>query len=189
MALKTDKLGKEVLINVAKTSMSSKIVGADSDFFAQMVVDAIQVRLQMHVQLAVAACRTQQLCFTSQFNSAWHSSHASGAACVHVHDYWTTPTTLVSLVCLHPSTSSIMPVSLQSVKATSDQGKVRYPVKAINVLKAHGKSAAESRLLNGYALNLGRAAQGMPRHVSPAKVACLDMNLQKTRLQMGVQVC
>jgi hypothetical protein len=40
---------------------------------------------------------------------------------------------------------------------------VRYPVKAINVLKAHGRSAQESQLLKGYAINLARAAQGMPR--------------------------
>ena len=40
---------------------------------------------------------------------------------------------------------------------------MRYPVKAINVLKAHGKSAQESQLLKGYAINLARAAQGMPR--------------------------
>lgn len=36
---------------------------------------------------------------------------------------------------------------------------VRYPVSAINILKAHGKSAKESQLLDGYALNMGRAAQ------------------------------
>jgi T-complex protein 1 subunit alpha len=65
---------------------------------------------------------------------------------------------------------------------------VRYPVKAINVLKAHGKSAHESALIPGYALNMARAAQGMPRRVTNARVACLDMNLQKARLQMGVQV-
>lgn len=31
-------------------------------------------------------------------------------------------------------------------------------------------------------------AQGMPRRVAKAKVACLDMNLQKARMMMGVQV-
>eukprot|EP00877_Chromochloris_zofingiensis_P001895 jgi/Chrzof1/11706/Cz06g06090.t1 len=117
MAVKTDKLSRDTLISAAKTSMSSKIVGTESDFFATMVVDAIQ-----------------------------------------------------------------------AVKSTSDQGKVRYPVKAINILKAHGKGAMESALLHGYALNLARAAQGMPRRVAPARIACLDMNLQKARMQMGVQV-
>lgn len=42
--------------------------------------------------------------------------------------------------------------------------------------------------MNGYALNTGRAAQGMPLRVSPAKIACLDFNLQKTKMQLGVQV-
>ncbi|KAI5436293.1 T-complex protein 1 subunit alpha, partial [Lathyrus oleraceus] len=50
------------------------------------------------------------------------------------------------------------------------------------------KSAGESFLMNGYALNTGRAAQGMPLKVSPAKIACLDFNLQKTKMQLGVQV-
>lgn len=58
----------------------------------------------------------------------------------------------------------------------------------INILKAHGKSAKDSYLLNGYALNTGCAAQGMPTRVAPAKIACLDFNLQKTKMQMGVQV-
>ncbi|GFH31711.1 uncharacterized protein HaLaN_30805, partial [Haematococcus lacustris] len=42
LAMKTEKLGKDSLLNVARTSMSSKIVGSDANFFAQLVVDAIQ---------------------------------------------------------------------------------------------------------------------------------------------------
>ena len=75
----------------------------------------------------------------------------------------------------------------QAVKTVTPAGKTVYPVKAINVLKAHGKSARESALLNGYALNLGRASQGMPKFVKPARVACLDMNLQRARMHMGIQ--
>ncbi|KAM1034292.1 hypothetical protein ACFX2J_037530 [Malus domestica] len=117
LAVKVDKLGKDSLVNCAKTSMSSKLIGGDSDFFANMVVDAVQ-----------------------------------------------------------------------AVKMTNARGEVKYPIKGINVLKAHGKSARDSYLLTGFALNTGRAAQGMPLRVSPAKIACLDFNLQKTKMQMGVQV-
>jgi hypothetical protein len=38
-------------------------------------------------------------------------------------------------------------------------GNVKYPIKAISILKAHGKSAHDSQLIDGYAINLGRAAQ------------------------------
>ena len=41
LAMSVDKLGKDTLLNVAKTAMSSKIIGADSDFFAQLAVDAL----------------------------------------------------------------------------------------------------------------------------------------------------
>ena len=44
LSIDTASLGKETLLNAAKTAMSSKIVDSESDFFAHMVVDAVQVR-------------------------------------------------------------------------------------------------------------------------------------------------
>nr|DAD32439.1 TPA_asm: hypothetical protein HUJ06_011290 [Nelumbo nucifera] len=117
LATKVEKLGKDSLINSAKTSMSSKLIDIDSDFFANLAVDAVQ-----------------------------------------------------------------------AIKATNARGEIKYPIKSINILKAHGKSAKDSYLLNGYALNTGRAAQGMPIRVAPARIACLDFNLQKTKMQLGIQV-
>ncbi|PRW05817.1 T-complex 1 subunit alpha [Chlorella sorokiniana] len=118
LAIPTSSLGADTLMAAAKTAMSSKIVGADSDFYGRIVVDAVS------------------------------------------------------------AVKSVDP----------DTGRVRYPVSAINILKAHGKSAKESRLLDGYALNMGRAAQGMAKSLKGARIACLDMNLQKARMHFGVQV-
>lgn len=78
--------------------------------------------------------------------------------------------------------------AVTSVKNISESGQITYPIQSIHVLKAHGKGTKESKVLPGYVLNMGRSAQGMPRLVNGVKVACLDMNLQKARMHMGIQI-
>ena len=119
LVTKSDALDDQMVLNSAKTSMSSKIIGLESDFFARMCVDAVKM--------------------------------------VETEDLLT--------------------------------GKKKYPVKAaISVLKCHGKSAMESELLDGLAINATRSAQGMPQVVKNAKIALLDFDLRHTKMGMGIQV-
>ena len=81
--------------------------------------------------------------------------------------------------------ASIVVEAVKSVKTTDG----KYPIANVNVLKSHGKSSLESQLITrGYAISMGRAAQGMPTQVTDAKIALLDFDLKKHRMALGVQI-
>jgi len=85
--------------------------------------------------------------------------------------------------------SKIVVDAIKSVKIIGANGKPKYPVAQINILKSHGQSASESVLLpNGYAMQLMRAGQEMPTSVKPAKIALLDFDLKKHRMGMSVNI-
>jgi T-complex protein 1 subunit alpha len=121
------------LLEAARTSMSSKIIGKESEFFAKMAVEAVQ-----------SVCHTKEI----------------------------------------------------TKKDGTTKTKNVYPLSAIHILKVHGKSSQESYLMKGgFVLNATRASQGMPTFLgnpddetSEVKIALIDMNLQKHRMAMGVNI-
>lgn len=132
LAMKADALGRECLINCAKTCLSSKVLGSGgldttlSDFFAQMAVDAILMTKIGGKNL-----------FSSQ---------------------------------------------------TGQSSSIKCPISSIHILKAHGKSQLSSQLIKGFALNCTLASPAMTKTITKAKIACLDMNLQKVRMPLGVHI-
>eukprot|EP00571_Detonula_confervacea_P009963 CAMPEP_0172305314 /NCGR_PEP_ID=MMETSP1058-20130122/6626_1 /TAXON_ID=83371 /ORGANISM="Detonula confervacea, Strain CCMP 353" /LENGTH=589 /DNA_ID=CAMNT_0013016869 /DNA_START=50 /DNA_END=1819 /DNA_ORIENTATION=+ len=154
MVVNVSELGDEHLINAAKTSMSSKIIGTEMDFFSKLAVDAVK-SVKMNATAADVAGY-----------EAMGSSGGEGAAAV----------------------------AASTAANAGKKQRYKYPLSAIHILKAHGKSSMESNLIDGgFAINGMRASQGMPTFVEsadgkPIGIAMLDMNLQRHRMGMGVQV-
>ena len=48
MVVKTDKLGRDIAFQIAKTTLASKIFGRESDFFANLAVDAMAMVKDVH---------------------------------------------------------------------------------------------------------------------------------------------
>ena len=83
--------------------------------------------------------------------------------------------------------SNLVVNSIKLIETKSIFGS-KYNIKNINILKAHGQSSTDSTLINGYAVQTVKAHQLMPTIIKNAKIACLDFNLNKFRLQLGIQV-
>ncbi len=171
MVVNVSELGDEHLINAAKTSMSSKIIGKESDFFSKLAVDAVK-SVKMNATAA---------------DVAGYDAMGSGGG---GGDAEAPPASV-------ESTSQEGGSANAAAAGTGGSKKQRYkyPLSAIHILKAHGKSSMESHLIDGgFAINAMRAAQGMPTFVESTsdqpvvKIAMLDMNLQRHRMGMGVQV-
>lgn len=162
MVLNVSELSDDHLTNAAKTSMSSKIIGKESDFFAKLAVDAVK-SVKMKATIADAAGR------------AMNGESGEGKGLV-------------------ANANGTAGSETGGPSSKKDKTRYKYPLSAIHILKAHGKSSLESYLIDGgFAINAMRAAQGMPTAVestpgSPCKIAMLDMNLQRHRMAMGVQV-
>lgn len=82
--------------------------------------------------------------------------------------------------------SELVVDAMNWVRQIGATGEYKYPIKAVKIAKCHGQSTLESRLIKGYALQMARVSQQMPLKIKGAKIACLDMNLNKFRMQMGI---
>lgn len=124
LSVKVDALARDALVNIAKTSMSSKIIG-------RCVIPPLY---RASYGIAVLTFSDLLLCIMHDRALMKYSDD----------DFF----------------ANMAVDAMLAVKTINPRGEVKYPVKAVNVLKAHGKSATESVFVKGYAINVTVASQG-----------------------------
>lgn len=67
--------------------------------------------------------------------------------------------------------------AIKNVRTVMENGDIKYPVKAVGIMKALGGSVKDSYLIQGYAIQHQRASMQMPQTVKDAKIVLLDFNL------------
>merc|ERR1719247_3021217 len=75
--------------------------------------------------------------------------------------------------------------SVMSVKSTRADGKVKYPVGAINILKCHGKSAMESQLVERQLRQPGQLVKRQLRQLKKKKGQLVERQLRKLATKKG----
>ena len=97
-------------------------------------------------------------------------------------------TTLASKVLGGGDAEFFAQMCVQAVRRIRSSSTKKVDVTRVNILKATGGSAHDSRLVEGYALNCTRASPAMPLRVKQARIACIDFSLRKDKLSLGYQV-
>jgi T-complex protein 1 subunit alpha len=73
---------------------------------------------------------------------------------------------------------------MKAVETKNNKGEIKYPVKAVNIIKLIGGAMKDSQLINGYALEETRASDQMPKEITNAKIAMIDFDLQKKTFEI-----
>ena len=78
MVVKTDKLGRDIAFQIAKTTLSSKIFGRESDFFANLAVDAMAMVKDVHPESGKAIYPIKSVGILKQ-----HGGSAKDSSLIH----------------------------------------------------------------------------------------------------------
>jgi len=158
LTTKVEDLGRECLINVAKTSMSSKIIG-------MYVVGSLSACARYRSERAGLKNNTGDVAVARvgrRESEFFANMVVEAMLAVKTVNSKGQPKARCRTRCGRSAkhVPRLMPCA---PRQHFHVGESQYPVGAVNILKAHGKSVRESILVKGYALNCTVAAQSTRR--------------------------